>query len=308
MIIITSKVHPSFLEHLHAKGLNYLYEPKMDYVSLSQIIHEAEGLIIATQIKIDKTLLDKSTRLQWIGRMGSGMEHVDLTYAASKNIACISSPEGNANAVAEFAVGLILNVIRNIRSSANEVNAYQWNRNENRGMELQGKTIGIVGYGNTGSRLAALLSSFEMNILAYDKYKKGFATDKIQEVSLDEILLQSDIISFHLPLTAETKYIVDEVMCNRFVKQPYLINTSRGQIIKTQALIESFKNKKISGCAIDVIENENLSTLTPTQKEQFDFLVAQKQVIITPHIAGYSNESHFKMGEILLKKLGVISL
>lgn len=307
MIIITSKVHPSFLEQLEAQGITYLYEPLMDYAALSQRISEAEGLVIATQIKIDKALLDKSTRLKWIGRMGSGMDHVDLNYAASKNIKCISSPEGNANAVAEFALGLILNMVRNIRSSANEVNAYEWNRNENRGMELQGKTIGIVGFGNTGSRLATLLGSFEMTILAYDKYKKGFENQKVEETSLDRILVESDIISFHLPLTSETKYFVDEVMFNRFAKCPYLINTSRGSIINTQALMESLLKNRISGCALDVLENENLSTLTSTQKEQFDFLIAQKRVLITPHIAGYSNESHYKMGEILLKKLGIIS-
>ena len=307
MIIITSKVHVSFLAHLDAKGYRYLYDPEMDYNGLCQQIKEAEGLVIATQIKIDKNLLDTATRLQWIGRMGSGMDHVDVNYARSKNIVCVSSPEGNANAVAEFAVGIILNVVRNIRRSANEVSNHIWNRNENKGMELQGKTIGIVGYGNTGSRLAALLTSFELNILAYDKYKKGFASESVREVSMDEILLHSDIISFHLPLTPETKHFVDENMLSRLAKRPFIINTSRGAIIKTDALVESIKNNSIQGCALDVIENENLSSLTTIQKEHFNFLVAQQKVMITPHIAGYSYESNFKMGEILLKKLGLIS-
>ena len=231
MIIITTPVHDFFIETLSQKGLEYIYAPKLNYSELYDKIDGATGIIVSTNIKIDRELLDKAVVLKWIGRIGSGMEHIDVDYAKSKNIICESSPEGNKNAVAEFAIGLLLNLMRNICKSVSEVKNHQWLRNENRGSELTGKVVGIIGYGNTGSNFAKLLSSFDVSILAYDKYKSGFGNDIVEETNLEKIFKYADIISFHLPLTNETIHFADDEFFKKLERQPILLNTSRGKVV-----------------------------------------------------------------------------
>jgi D-3-phosphoglycerate dehydrogenase len=306
MIIITAPVHDFFIETLTQKGLEYIYAPKLSYSELYDKIDAATGIIVSTNIKIDRPLLDKAVGLKWIGRIGSGMDHIDVEYAKSKNIICESSPEGNKNAVAEFAVGLLLNLMRNTYKSANEVRNHQWLRNENRGPELTGKVIGIIGYGNTGSAFAKLLSSFDVSILAYDKYKSGFGNDVVEESNLEKIFKYADVISFHLPLTIETKHFANHDFFKQLQRQPILLNTSRGSVINTSSLIAALKNGIIKAAALDVLENEQLSSYNSEEKKEFEFLINQNNVIITPHIAGYSFESTYKMSRILLEKLGII--
>ena len=306
MIIITAKSHPVLIDTLQEKGYEVLYEPDITYDELSRIVEKATGLVVTTRIKIDRAILDKAVSLRWIGRLGSGLELIDLDYAASKNILCISSPEGNRNAVAEHALGLLLNLTNNISKSQAEVRNGQWIREENRGLELSGKTIGIVGYGNTGAAFTKLLLAFDVTVLAYDKYKYGFGNANIKEANLDQVCRYADVISFHLPLKEETKYMADENFFNALLQKPFIINTSRGKVLKTSALIKALQDQQVKGAALDVLENEDISNLNEQEKQEFDFLKNRPDVLITPHIAGYSAEAFYKMSEILLQKLGIM--
>ena len=305
MILITAPVHDIMIETFKKNSLDFEYIPNADYQILFDKIEMATGIVVATQINIDKKILDRALHLKWIARLGSGMEHIDTTYAESKNIRCISSPEGNSNAVAEHALGLLLNLVRNISKSNVEIKEMNWLRNENRGREISGKVAGIIGYGNTGAQFAKILSALGMKVLAYDKYKTGFETEMIKEASIEEIVNVADVVSFHLPLNTETNHFGSKDFFSSLKKQPVIINTSRGKIIDTEALIDALQQKQIRAAALDVLENEKLKELSEKQHDQLVWLNAQENVLLTPHIAGYTFEAAYKMSKILLEKLEI---
>lgn len=305
-VIITGKAHPFLTDQLALKGYEVIDASAITRLDLLQSLNDVVGLVVTTRINVDKELLDNAPDLKWVGRLGSGMEQIDVVYATEKGVQCVSSPEGNRNAVAEHNLGLLLNLLNKISSANEEVKQGLWKRDENRGTELKGKTIGIVGFGHTGSSFASLLQPFDVTVLAYDKFKFGFGNGYIKEANLEQIGKYADVVSFHVPLTKDTYQMADADFFKSLKRSPVLLNTSRGNVIQLEALMDALSGNVISAAGLDVLPNEDLSSYTAKEKQQLDWLLRQPNVMITPHIAGYTHEASYKMAEILLQKLGMV--
>jgi D-3-phosphoglycerate dehydrogenase len=304
-ILFADTAHPWLKEQLEYTGFECIFDEKLNREEALKIIGSFDGMVIRSRFKTDKALIDAaSPRLKFIARVGAGMENIDVAYAESKGIACIHAPEGNRNAVAEHALGMLLALMNNLVKADQEIRNGIWKREENRGEELYGKKVGIIGFGNTGSEFAARLSGFDVAVLAYDKYKSGFASGNVHESDLQDLFNEADVVSLHLPLTEETHYLADESFFNNFAKPIYFINTSRGKVVKTTALVEALENGKVKAAALDVLEYESLSFEQMTEKpEAFQYLAKCRNVLLSPHIAGWTHESNLKMAKVLFHKI-----
>ena len=269
-------------------------------------IQDYQGIVIRSRFKIDKTFLDKATNLQFIARVGAGLESIDCQYALSKKIQLIAAPEGNRNAVAEHTLGMILSLFNNLNVADSEIKSGHWNRESNRGHELDGKTVGIIGYGNMGKCFAKKLRGFDVEVLCYD-IQKNVGDSNARQVSLEELQQKTDVLSLHIPWTPETDKMVDIHFINAFEKSFWIINTSRGKNIVTSDLVAAMQSGKILGSGLDVLEYEKRSfeTLFQDKKtpEVFQYLLNAKNTILTPHIAGWTFESHERLAQVIVDKI-----
>ena len=304
-ILITDNTHPILRETLEAAGHHVTLETEVTYESLLAQIAAYDAMVVRSKIVIDKNFLDHARHLRCIGRVGAGMETIDVAYAESIGIRCINSPEGNRDAVGEHAVGLLLSLFNHLSRADAQVRQGIWHREENRGLEIKGKTVGIIGLGNMGGAFAQRLRGFECNIIAYDKYKpKGFAPAYVQEVSLDELQERAEVISLHVPLTDETHYLVDQNFIAQCKQTPFLINTSRGAVVKTADLAEAIKKGMIKGAALDVLEYEEMTQDgLDTSHPDLQYLLTCPNVVFSPHVGGWTVESKYKLAKVLADKM-----
>ena len=301
--------HPLLWKQLQEVGFKNHEDFTSSKEKIEAKIHDYQGIVIRSRFKIDKTFLDKATNLQFIARVGAGLESIDCEYALSKNIQLIAAPEGNRNAVGEHALGMLLSLFNNLNKADNEIKSGHWNRESNRGHELDGKTVGIIGYGNMGKSFAKKLRGFETEVLCYDILENvGDANAK--QVSLKEFQEKVDVVSLHIPWTLQTDKMINSTFINAFTKPFWLINTSRGKNVITADLVEALKTKKILGAGLDVLEYEKLSFESLFQDgnipEAFQYLLKADNVILTPHIAGWTFESHEKLAQVIVDKIKAV--
>jgi D-3-phosphoglycerate dehydrogenase len=297
--------HPLLWEQLQQAG----FQNESDFTSSKQEveakIENYHGIVIRSRFKIDKTFLDKATNLQFIARVGAGLESIDCDYATAKGIHLIAAPEGNANAVGEHAIGMLLSLFNNLNKANNEVKSGQWKREANRGHELEGKTIGIIGYGNMGKSFAKKLRGFDVTVLCHD-ILPNMGDSNANQVSLSELQERANVLSLHTPWTPETDKMINADFINQFKKSFWLINTARGNSVVTADLVEALKSGKILGAGLDVLEYEKLSFETLFEGEKpaaFEYLLQAENVLLTPHIAGWTFESHQKLAQTIVDKI-----
>lgn len=305
-VIFIDSVHPVLYERLEKAGYECHWKNELSRGEIVGILPEYTGAVIRSKFKFDVEVFEQSLQLKWIARSGAGMENIDAEIAKAKDIQLFNSPEGNRDAVAEHCLAMVLSLFNHLMRSDEEVRAAQWNREKNRGIELKGKTVGLLGYGFMGEALAKRLSGFGVTTIAYDKYKTGFSSDIVTEVSLEDFFKQTEILSIHLPLTEETSYLVDEKFINQFENDIYLINTARGKNVKTEDLVKALISGKVMGACLDVLEYEKTS-FEDLKKEElpvtFQQLIDSEKVILTPHVAGWTKESYFKLSDVLADKI-----
>ncbi len=303
-ILVLDTIHQDLLQVLLKHNFKLTEAYSWDREKLILEIKNYSGLIIRSRLTIDKTIIDAASNLKFIARYGAGMENIDVAYATGKNIKCLHAAAGNKDAVAEHALGMLLALMNNIPRADQEVRQYQWLRETNRGEELSGKTVGIIGYGNMGSAFAKRLQGFNVKVLVYDKYKTNYISQEswIKESTLEQIFAESDVLSLHTPLTSETNNMVNYKWLLNFKKPIYLINTSRGKVLNTADTLKLVEENRIKGLCLDVLEYEDTSfeqLKSAGNNPDIEKLFQSGKVILTPHIAGWSRQSHWKLAQVL---------
>jgi D-3-phosphoglycerate dehydrogenase len=305
-VLFIDTVHPILEERLTKRGFLCVDASKKSLSDIEKELPEVFGIVIRARFVLNEEFLKNATNLKFIARSGSGLENIDQLFCKEKNIELFNSPEGNRNAVAEHALGMLLSLLNKLNQSNSQVKTGIWNREENRGEELDGKTIGIIGYGNNGSAFAKKLRGFDVKVIAHDKYKAGFGDHFVHECTLEAIYKQADIVSFHIPLNKDTKYFASEPFFNAFEKPIRLLNLSRGKIVNTKDLVSAIKQGKVIGACLDVLEFETKSFETFFEQhlpEEFQFLVQAENVLLSPHVGGWTRESYFKLSNVLADKI-----
>ena len=301
--LIVDVLHPSIHTMLTDIGVDYDYQPDITREEIIEKLSGYEGLIIRSKTRVDTELLANADKLTFVARPGAGIDNMDEHILAQKKIAIINAPEGNRDAVGEHTLGLLLNLLNNMYTGHNEVIAGKWDREGNRGEELAGKTVGIIGYGNMGKAFAQRLTGFKCKVLAYDKHMSNYGDQFAKAVQLKDMFAQADIVSLHIPLTEENFHMATIDFFNQFKKNIIFINTSRGEIAAFKDLIEAIDDGKIRKAGLDVLECENFSNLTSVQKANLERLRQSGKVLFTPHVAGWTSESYIKLNSFMVEKI-----
>jgi D-3-phosphoglycerate dehydrogenase len=300
-ILIVDDLHPIFIEHTEALGYTCDYRPLIKPDEVLSIIANYTGLVVRSKFQVDRAFFDAAINLKYIARAGAGMDNIDEAYAKEKGVQLVNAPEGNMDAVGEHAVGMLLSLMNNLNRGDVEIRNGQWQREANRGYELKGRTIGIIGYGHMGQSFAKKLKGFGVDVIAYDKYKTGFSDAYAREVSMEEIVKHSEVLSLHVPLTSETKGLVNDEYLFHFRKPIFLLNTSRGKVVQTQAVLNAIKQGKIIAAGLDVLEVEKFPALG--EQAWFDELKTNGKILLSPHVAGWTFESYRKISEVMALKI-----
>ncbi len=302
-ILISDKTHEVLPQRLREAGFDVSVEPDHDYESLVQAAQGCEGLVVRSKVIVDSAFIDRVPSLRCIGRVGAGMETIDVDYAEAHGVCCLNSPEGNRDAVGEHAVGLLLALFDNIARADGEVRRGLWQREANRGLEVGGKTVGIIGFGNMGRAFAKRLSGFGCRVIYYDKYLQE-TPEGLERVSLETLQREADVVSFHVPLTAETRHYLDADFIAAMARPFYLINTARGAVVDTAALVSALESGKVLGAALDVLEYENMQADgLGDVPESVQYLMQSPRTVLTPHVAGWTVESKYKLAAVLADKM-----
>jgi len=300
-LLIVDDIHPIFLEKLQAEQLAFDYLPTIGKEESLRIIPHYTGLVIRSKFRVDASFIDTAPQLTFIARGGAGMDNIDEHYALEKGITLLNAPEGNRDAVGEHLIGMLLSLMNNLNRANAEVRNGLWRREENRGLELGGRTVGLIGYGNNGQAMARKLSGFGVTVLAYDKYKTGFTDAYATESDIETLMQQADVLSLHIPLTSETRGIINDEFLRNFRKPIFFLNGARGEIVDIPSVLKALDEGRILGAAFDVLPVEKFPGLA--KQAWFLPLIKHDKVIFSPHVAGWSVESYYKIADVLADKV-----
>jgi D-3-phosphoglycerate dehydrogenase / 2-oxoglutarate reductase len=307
-VLIIDDVHERLTNGLRDLGMEVDYFPDCTPQQVLELIHQYRGLVVRTKMEIDQSVLSQATSLQFIARAGAGLDNIDTHYCDSRGIVYFNAGEANADAVGEHALAMLLSLTTRLQKADKEVRTSIWDREGNRGWELKGKTVGIIGFGNTGKAVAQKLSGFGVRVLAYDKYLTRYGNEHAQEASMYEIQTQADIITLHVPLTNETFHLIDDHWIRQCSGNIVLLNLSRGKVVDTEAVAAHLETGRVTAAAFDVLENEKLHTLTAAENKVFNFLIKSDKVVLSPHVGGWTVESYEKISTVLLQKIKELTM
>ncbi|WP_462248993.1 NAD(P)-dependent oxidoreductase [Ekhidna sp.] len=305
-ILIADDMHECILPLLKELGYEVVYSPNIRRDEILSIIHEFEGLIIRSKTSVDKEMIDRAVNLKFVARAGAGMDKVDEQYLIAKKIDALNAPEGNRDALGEHAIGMLLSLLHRIPSGNYEIAEGAWKREENRGIELKGKVVGIYGVGNMGHSFGAKLQGFGCEVIGYDKYKDVWDSSVIKSVELQELMDRTEILSIHIPLNDDTKGLFNEDYLRRFKNLKVILNTARGEILETKGLIKLLEDGTIYAAALDVLENEKLNTYSEEERIQLEKLSKSANVVMTPHVGGWTYESYQRISEVIAEKISLL--